>query len=145
VTDSPETRYTRSADGTNLAYQVSGDGPLDVVFFNWAPPIDFMSEDAGFLRVGRGLDTFSRSLWFDLRGMAASEGDPQDSVAGNLYDGDLTALLDAGGFERPAMIANGLSGLAAIHYSVTHPDSTCKWVSAGWPPVDEGPSMVCEE
>jgi hypothetical protein len=32
VTDAPETHYTRSADGTNLAYQVSGDGPLDLVF-----------------------------------------------------------------------------------------------------------------
>jgi pimeloyl-ACP methyl ester carboxylesterase len=43
-------------------------------------------------------------------------------VAGNIYDADLTALLDAGGFRRPAMIANGLSGPAAIHYSVSHPD-----------------------
>jgi hypothetical protein len=32
VTDGPETRYTRSADGTNLAYQVSGAGPLELVF-----------------------------------------------------------------------------------------------------------------
>jgi hypothetical protein len=30
MTAVPETRYTRSADGTNLAYQVIGDGPLDV-------------------------------------------------------------------------------------------------------------------
>jgi len=28
VTAAPETHYTRSADGTNLAYQVSGDGPV---------------------------------------------------------------------------------------------------------------------
>jgi class 3 adenylate cyclase/pimeloyl-ACP methyl ester carboxylesterase len=122
VNDAPETRYTRSADGTNLAYQVSGDGPLHVVFFNWAPPIDLMSEDPGFLRVRRRLETFSRSLWFDPRGMGASEGDPQDSLAGDIYDADLTALLDAVGFERPAMVAPGLSGPTAIHYSVTHPE-----------------------
>jgi class 3 adenylate cyclase len=120
VTDTPETRYTRSADGTLLAYQVSGDGALDLVFFNWAPPIDLISEDPGFLRVRRRLDTFSRTLWFDPRGMGASEGDPQDSLAGAIYDADLTALLDAAGFDRPAMVANGLSGPAAIHYSVTH-------------------------
>ena len=40
MTDAPETHYTRPADGTNLAYQVSGDGPLDLVFrrvnaFGW--------------------------------------------------------------------------------------------------------------
>jgi class 3 adenylate cyclase/pimeloyl-ACP methyl ester carboxylesterase len=122
VTDSPETRYTRSADGTLLAYQVSGAGPLDLVFCHWAPPIDFMSDDAGFLRVRRRLDTFSRSLWFDPRGVGASEGDPRDSPAGDIYDADLTALLDAVGFVRPAIIAPGLSGPPAIHYVVTHPE-----------------------
>ena len=32
MTDTSETHYARSADGTNLAYQVSGNGPLDLVF-----------------------------------------------------------------------------------------------------------------
>jgi class 3 adenylate cyclase len=122
VSDAPETHYARSADGTNLAYQVSGDGPLDLVFFNWSPPLDLLSEDPGFLRVRRRLDSFSRTLWFDPRGTGASEGDLQDSVAGAIYDADLTALLDAVGFERPAIVGPGLSGPAAIHYSVTHPE-----------------------
>jgi class 3 adenylate cyclase/pimeloyl-ACP methyl ester carboxylesterase len=122
VVDAPETHYARSADGTLLAYQVSGDGPLDLVFCHWAPPIDFMSDDAGFLRVRRRLDSFSRSLWFDPRGVGASEGDPRDSVAGDIYDADLTALLDAVGFVRPAIIAPGLSGPPAIHYVVSHPE-----------------------
>jgi class 3 adenylate cyclase/pimeloyl-ACP methyl ester carboxylesterase len=122
VTEAPETRYIRSADGTNLAYQVSGDGPLDVVFFQCASPIDLLSEDPGFVRVRRRLDTFSRTLWFDPRGMGASEGDPQDSLVADIYDADLTAMLDAVGFERPALVAPGLSGQAAIRYSVTHPE-----------------------
>jgi hypothetical protein len=55
VTDAPETHYARSADGTNLAYQVSGDGPLDLVFVHAAGiPIDLLSEDPGFVRVRRG-------------------------------------------------------------------------------------------
>ena len=37
MTDGPETRYTRSADGTNLAYQVSGEGPVQLVFLPVAP------------------------------------------------------------------------------------------------------------
>jgi hypothetical protein len=32
MTEAPETDYTRSADGTDLAYQVSGDGPLEWKF-----------------------------------------------------------------------------------------------------------------
>jgi class 3 adenylate cyclase len=120
VTDTPETRYTRSADGTNLAYQLSGDGPLPLVFCHWAPPIDHLSDDPGFVRVRRRLGTFSRTLWFDPRGVGASEGDPHDSRAGDIYDGDLTAILDAVGFERPAMVASGQTGPAAIHFAVTH-------------------------
>jgi class 3 adenylate cyclase len=123
VTDTPETHYARSADGTNLAYQVSGRGPLELVFLHSsAIPMDFMTDDAGFLRVRRRLDTFSRTLWFDPRGMGASEGDTRDSLAGNIYDADLTALVDAVGFQRSVMVGTGLSGPPVIHFSVTHPE-----------------------
>jgi hypothetical protein len=48
VTDTPETHYTRSADGTNLAYQVSGHGPPGMVFLpGTAIPIDLLSDDPG--------------------------------------------------------------------------------------------------
>jgi class 3 adenylate cyclase/pimeloyl-ACP methyl ester carboxylesterase len=122
VTANPETHYTRSADGTNLAYQVSGDGPLDLVFLDgFTIPIDLLPEDPGFIRVRRRLGTFSRTLWFDRRGMGASEGDPRDSLAGEISDADLTAMLDTVGFDRPVLVAEGSSGGRAIHFAVTHP------------------------
>jgi pimeloyl-ACP methyl ester carboxylesterase len=101
--------------------RVSGAGPIELAWFHWNPPIDFLSDDPGFVRVRWRLDTFSRTLWFDPRGMGASEGDPQDSRAGDVYDADLTALLDAAGFQRPALAAGGLCGPAAIHFAVSHP------------------------
>ena len=122
MTDAPETRFARSADGTPLAYQLSGDGKLQLVFCHWAPPIDLLSDDPGFVRVRRRLGTFSRTLWFDPRGMGASVGDHRGTRAGDIYDGDLTALLDTVGFQRPAIVGNGQSGPAAIHFSVTHPE-----------------------
>jgi pimeloyl-ACP methyl ester carboxylesterase len=122
VTDAPETHYTRSADGTNLAYQVSGDGPIELVFVSLALPIDLLSEDPGFVRVRRRLGSFSRTLWFDLRGVGASEGNPWDAVPGQLFDADVAALLDAVGFQRPAIIGAGPLGPAAIHFAVTHPE-----------------------
>jgi class 3 adenylate cyclase len=122
VADLPETRYTRSADGTNLAYQVSGDGPLDLVFVHVGPPIDLLSEDPGFTRVRRRLGTFSRTVWFDHRGMGSSEGDPRDSTAGDIFDADLIAVLDAAGIQRPAVVGEGSSGARAIHFSATHPE-----------------------
>jgi class 3 adenylate cyclase/pimeloyl-ACP methyl ester carboxylesterase len=122
VADAPETRYARSADGTNLAYQVSGEGPLDLVFLHGsAIPIDLLSEDPGFIRVRRRLDSFGRTLWIDGRGMGASEGDPWDSRAADTTDADLTAVLDAVGFARPALIAEDGNGLNAMRFSVAHP------------------------
>jgi hypothetical protein len=81
VADVPETLYTRSADGTNLAYQVSGNGPLDLVFATGPHPIDLLCDDPGFMRLRRRLETFSRTVWFDARGMGASEGDFRASLA----------------------------------------------------------------
>jgi pimeloyl-ACP methyl ester carboxylesterase len=122
MTEAPVTQYTRSADGTNLAYQVSGEGPIDLVFMHFAHPIDLLADDPGFVRVRRRPGTFSRTVWSDLRGMGASEGDPRESLAGKTSDDDLTAVLDAVGFARPALVAEGASGLRAIHFSVTHPE-----------------------
>jgi class 3 adenylate cyclase len=123
VTTAPETHYTRSADGTNLAYQVSGHGPLDLVFAHMSViPIDLLSDDPGFIRIRRRLATFSRTAWFDARGWGASEGDPRESLAGEISDADLTAVLDAVGFERPAVVAeDGLAGGRAIHFSAIRP------------------------
>jgi class 3 adenylate cyclase/pimeloyl-ACP methyl ester carboxylesterase len=122
MTDIPETRYARSADGTNLAYQMSGDGPLDVVFLPHGIPIDLLPDDPGFFRLRRRLGTFSRTVWFDRRGWGASEGAPRDSNAGEIFDSDLAAVLDAVGFERPALLAEDAAGGRAIHFSATHPD-----------------------
>jgi class 3 adenylate cyclase len=124
VADTPETRYTRSADGTNLAYQVSGDGPVDLLFnySSFGLPLDILWEDPGFVRVQKRLGTFSRTLWFDARGQGASEGDPRDSLAAEIFDADLLAVLDAAGFDRAAIVGGDASGARAIHFTVTHAD-----------------------
>jgi pimeloyl-ACP methyl ester carboxylesterase len=123
VTDVPETRYVRSADGTNLSYQVSGVGALELMFRNDSGmPIDLLSEDPGFVHLRKRLDTFSRTVWFDARGWGASEGDTRDYVRGEISDADIMAVLDAVDFERPALIAEGGSGGVAIRFSASHPE-----------------------
>jgi class 3 adenylate cyclase len=123
VIDAPATRYTRSADGTNLAYQVCGNGPIDLVFVHGtAIPIDLLSEDPGFARLRRRLGTFSRSVWFDRRGRGASEGDSRDSRVAEIIDADLIAVLDAAGFGQSAIVGAGLSASEPIQFWVTHPE-----------------------
>jgi class 3 adenylate cyclase len=121
MTDTPETHYTRSADGTNLAYQVVGDGPLEFVFVHGSGiPIDLLSEEPGFIRLRKRLGTFSHTVWFDLGGHGASEGDPRGSRAGGVFDADLIAVLEAVGFKQPVLLGEGASGGTVIHFSVTH-------------------------
>src|SRR5215471_10837934 len=85
-------------------------------------PLDLLSEDPGFVRVRRRLGTFSRTVWWDSRGLGASEGDLRDLRAEGVFDADLTAVLDAVGFERPAMVSVGESGALTIRFSVAHPE-----------------------
>ncbi|HSS10913.1 MAG TPA: hypothetical protein VLL25_13575 [Acidimicrobiales bacterium] len=80
MTATPETRYTRSVDGTNLAYQISGHGPVQLVFLNHPHPIDLLADDPGFGRIRRRLGSFSHTVWFDARGGGASEGDPREEL-----------------------------------------------------------------
>ena len=125
VTEAPKTQYARSADGTSLAYQLGGDGPLELVFVPAPIPIDLLSEDPGFIRLRRRLEAFSHTVWFEARGVGASEGDPLVSLRGDISDADFTAVLEAVGFERPAM-ASMDAGMHLIHFSATH----TKWVRA---------------
>jgi class 3 adenylate cyclase len=117
---SPETQYTRSADGTNLAYQVSGAGPVEMVMMGGGP-MDLYVEDPGVVRLTKRMTSFSRAMWYDERGRGASEGDPRDAFVEEIFAADLTAVLDAAGFERPVLLADGEGGGLAIHFAVNHP------------------------
>jgi class 3 adenylate cyclase/pimeloyl-ACP methyl ester carboxylesterase len=115
--------YTRSADGTSLAYHVSGDGPIPLVFLSGGSiPIDLISEDPGFLRFSKRLGAFSRTVWFEPRGTGASEGKLRDAWTGDDSVADLTAVVDAVDLERPALVAWGSDGAAAIRFSVAYRD-----------------------
>jgi pimeloyl-ACP methyl ester carboxylesterase len=84
--------------------------------------MDPVSEDYGFLRIRKRLDSFSRTLLFDLGGMGASEGDSRDTPGKEVFDADLLAVLNTAGFQQPAVIGVGTSGPTGIHFAITHPD-----------------------
>jgi len=119
VSDVPETRFTRAPDGIRLAYQVSGEGPLNLAFWRDEMPLDLMWDDPVFVRLSKRLGTFSRTVWGDSRGTGASEGE-RGAATG---DADLLAVLDAAvGSEPAALVAWGATGVTAIEFLVTHPE-----------------------
>jgi DNA-binding SARP family transcriptional activator len=69
----PETRYARSGD-VSIAYQVVGDGPIDIVFvMGWVTHLDYFWQEPGFARFLGRLASSSRLILFDKRGTGLSD------------------------------------------------------------------------
>ena len=89
----PEVRYARSGD-VHVAYQVVGDGPLDIVLVSgFVTNLHVLWEDPGYRRFCERLGSFARVILFDKRGMGLS-----DRVqAGTLEErmDDVRAVMDA--------------------------------------------------
>jgi class 3 adenylate cyclase len=104
------TRYARSGDAT-IAYQVVGDGILDLLFMpGWISQVEQLWESPALRRLLERLAVFSRLILFDRRGTGLS-----DSVVGESYSleqeaRDALAVLDAVGSERAAVFTYGLGG-----------------------------------
>jgi len=69
----PRTQYTKSGN-LSIAYQVSGSGPIDLVYVpGFTSHIGFAWEFPPFARFLRRLAAFSRLIWFDKRGTGLSD------------------------------------------------------------------------
>jgi class 3 adenylate cyclase len=119
----PITQYCKGPDGVSLAYQVTGDGPLNVL---WSPEgllsIDLLVDEPDFRRVTNRFSNFSRVLVCDARGQGASGGSLPDRVNADITDADLVTTLDAVGFDKTVLIGVGDNGPTAIRFSVLHPE-----------------------
>jgi class 3 adenylate cyclase/pimeloyl-ACP methyl ester carboxylesterase len=123
VNERPVTRYAKAPDGVSIAYQVSGDGSLDLVFLPALTfPIDLLWDDAGFARFAKRLGRFSRTVWYEARGTGASRGEALESMDEEVANADLTAVLDAVGCERVSLVGNSTGGPTVIRYAATHPE-----------------------
>src|SRR5436190_23602931 len=100
----PQTRFTRSGN-VHIAYQVVGDGPLDLVYVpGWISHVELAWEEPTLGRFLRRLASFSRLIIFDKRGTGLSDRVPNDKLP-TLEEriDDLRAVMDAIGSERAAV------------------------------------------
>ncbi len=129
MSDPPKTRYAKSGD-VHIAYQVLGDGPIDVVYvpgfvsnveYDWVHP-----RPARFFR---RLASFSRLIRFDKRGTGLSDRVAIPTLEERMDD--VRAVLDATGSTRAALIGVSEGGPMSLLYAATYPERTSALVLYG--------------
>ncbi|MBV9210654.1 MAG: alpha/beta fold hydrolase, partial [Acidobacteria bacterium] len=128
----PETRYARSGD-VNIAYQVVGDAPLDLVFvMGWVSHLEYFWEEPSFARFLARLASFSRLILFDKRGTGLSDRVPNTELPTlEQRMDDVRAVLEAVGSERAALIGVSEGGPMCSLFAATYPEKTIALVMIG--------------
>jgi class 3 adenylate cyclase len=127
----PETYYAKSGN-VHIAYQVFGEGPIDLVFVpgvisnlevSWQNPL-------GFERFAERLGSFARVIWFDKRGTGLS--DPVEGVPTlEARMDDVRAVMEAAGSERAALMGVSEGGPMTILFAATYPAKTAALILYG--------------
>jgi len=124
VAEAPGTRFATNADGDHVAYQVVGDGPIDVLVNRPTVfPVDLMWDEPHVAHFLNRLSPFCRHMWFDPRGTGASDGIAHGDVRllESVVD-DMVTVLNAVGVRRAVLL--GLSIPAGLLFAATHPERT---------------------
>src|SRR6476660_2001443 len=101
-----DARYLKTPLG-RIASLAFGDGPVDVLVRKppWFPPVDLLRDDPRLVRFLDRLSSFCRHVWFDDRGVGASDPIPREED--RLHEhivADGLAVLDALAIERAVFL-----------------------------------------
>lgn len=136
----PAIRYARTIDGVSIAYQVQGDGPVDLVYtLGMAGNFEIEFEPPWGVRFLDRLGVFARVILFDKRGTGLSDrvlGAPDFDMRAD----DLRAVMDAAGSERAVLVGNRGGASLCAFYAAMHPDRVLAlvlyngWARTAWAP-----------
>src|SRR6478672_11004906 len=131
-TVAPETRYARSGR-LNIAYQVIGDGPLDLVLVpGWVSHVELGWELPPLARFLDRLASFARLIMFDKRGTGLSDRVPDADLPGlDERMDDLRAVMDATGSNTAALFGFSEGGNLAMTFAAAHPARVSALVTFG--------------
>lgn len=128
----PETMYARSGN-VNIAYQVVGDAPLDLVFvMGWVSHLEYFWREPRFSRFLQRLSSFARLILFDKRGTGLSDRVPNNELPTlEQRMDDVRAVMDAAGSERAALVGISEGGPMCSLFAATYPEKTVALVMIG--------------
>lgn len=131
----PTTQYAKVGD-LHIAFQVVGDGPLDLVFVpGWVSNVELGWEEPRQAAFLRGLASFARLILFDKRGTGLSDPVPIDRPP-TLEDrmADVNAVMDAANVDRGALFGFSEGGAMSALFGATYPDRISSLVLWGATP-----------
>ncbi len=126
----PDTHYARSGD-VNIAYQVIGNGPRDLVFImGWVSHLDYFWAEPSFARFLHRLATFSRLILIDKRGTGLSDRVTELPTLEQRMD-DVRAVMDQVGSNYAALLGVSEGGPMCALFAATYPEKTRALVMIG--------------
>lgn len=126
----PEVRYT-GASGVNIAYQVFGEGAVDVVLVpGWVSNLDVMWEEPRLADWLRRLGSFARVMLFDKRGTGLSDRVTETPTLEERME-DVRAVMEAVGSGRAAVMGYSEGGPMCALFAATYPERTRALVMIG--------------
>src|SRR3954454_12395451 len=146
----PAIRYARSG-GVNIAYQVVGAGPFDLLWVpGWVSNLEMSWEVPEYARFLTRLASFSRLILFDKRGTGLSDAVPLESLPDlEQRMDDVRAVLEAAASTSAAMFGASEGGNLSVLFAATYPERVRALVMAAsfakrtwspaypWPPTPE--------
>jgi class 3 adenylate cyclase len=117
----PETHYVGRPDGVSIAYQVFGEGTIDVVCVpGCCSHLDLQWSDPGSARFLRRLGKFARVVCYDKPGTGLSDPVACPPTIEDRAD-DLKHVLEAAGCERPALFGFSEGWATSVRLAVAEP------------------------
>jgi len=117
----PQTQYTECG-GVSVAYQVAGDGSIDLMFLpGFISQVEHAWEEPALRRFFERLMRFARLILFDQRGTGLSDRLNEHFDPHHEMD-DALAVLDAVGSERAALMGYGSGGATSALLAARHPE-----------------------
>ena len=126
----PETRYAKSGD-INIAYQVLGNGPIDLIYVpGWVTHLEYGWEEPSLARFYRRLASFSRLILFDKRGTGLSDQSTNLPTLEQRMD-DVRAVMEAVHSDRAVVFGMSEGGNMAMLFAATYPERTIALITFG--------------
>jgi pimeloyl-ACP methyl ester carboxylesterase len=127
----PVTHYAVSGD-VNIAYQVMGDGPIDIVLVpGVVSHVEFLHELTGYTAFLRRLTHFARVVTFDKRGQGLSDRMSSEPPSLEQRMDDVRAVMDAIGSQRAILLGVSEGCPMSALFAATYPERVSHLVLIG--------------